>query len=114
MRDFKFKIKGKLISNNKRTSLNSVITKIQLPEIRGKSKLLLKVNTISKWFYQNAEIHFLVPHGLEQYDGGGWGTRDVTQGPFELFLSLGYYDIAKIILKKVFENQNIEGDWHQW
>ncbi len=32
--------------------------------------------------------HYLSPRGLEQYSGGGWGTRDVCQGPLEMLLAL--------------------------
>jgi hypothetical protein len=43
---------------------------------------------IAPWFAHNAWVHFLSPRGLEQYSGGGWGTRDVCQGPVELLLAL--------------------------
>ena len=33
-------------------------------------------------------IHLTVPHGLEQYTGAAWGTRDVCQGPVEFLLAL--------------------------
>ena len=39
------------------------------------------------WFIHNALVHYLSPRGLEQYSGGGWGTRDVCQGPVELLLA---------------------------
>ena len=32
------------------------------------------------WFQHNALVHRLSPRGLEQYSGGGWGSRDVCQG----------------------------------
>ena len=41
------------------------------------------------WYTQNALVHYLSPRGLEQYSGGGWGTRDVCQGPVEMLLALG-------------------------
>ncbi|MGH8258613.1 MAG: hypothetical protein ACREUG_02875, partial [Steroidobacteraceae bacterium] len=41
------------------------------------------------WLTHDALIHYLSPRGLEQYSGGGWGTRDVSQGPVELLLALG-------------------------
>jgi cellobiose phosphorylase len=43
---------------------------------------------ILPWFIQNALIHYLAPRGLEQYTGGGWGTRDISQGPVEMLLAL--------------------------
>ena len=43
---------------------------------------------ILPWFAHNAMIHYLAPRGLEQYSGGGWGTRDLSQGPVELLLAI--------------------------
>jgi ABC-type transport system involved in cytochrome c biogenesis ATPase subunit len=48
-----------------------------------------RLAAILPWFAHDAWIHHLAPRGLEQYSGGGWGTRDVCQGPVELLLSLG-------------------------
>ena len=69
---------------------------------------------ILPWFIHNALIHYLAPRGLEQYSGGGWGTRDVTQGPVELLLALGRPEPIRDILVRVFRNQNPDGDWPQW
>ena len=56
-----------------------------------------------------------MPHGLEQYSGGAWGTRDVCQGPIELFLALGHDEAAKDVLRRVFARQRrSDGDWPQW
>ncbi|MGE4320445.1 MAG: cellobiose phosphorylase [Acholeplasmataceae bacterium] len=74
-----------------------------------------KFNTIMYWYTHDALIHYQSPHGLEQFGGAAWGTRDVCQGPFEYFLSLGKYDEAKKILMDVYKHQFIEnGDWPQW
>ena len=69
---------------------------------------------ILPWFAQNALIHYLAPRGLEQYSGGGWGTRDVTQGPVEMLLALGRFEALRDLLMRVFKQQNIDGDWPQW
>ena len=69
---------------------------------------------ILPWFAHNALIHFLAPRGLEQYSGGGWGTRDVTQGPVELLLSIGQFVPIRDLLLRVFRQQNPDGDWPQW
>ncbi len=69
---------------------------------------------ILPWFAQNARIHYLTPHGLEQYGGAAWGTRDICQGPLEMLLSLGYYPQARDILRRIFSNQNADGNWPQW
>src|SRR5215831_15591912 len=66
------------------------------------------------WLVHDAWIHHLAPRGLEQYSGGGWGTRDVCQGPIELWLALGQIEPIRDILRRVFRNQNPDGDWPQW
>jgi cellobiose phosphorylase len=66
------------------------------------------------WFAHNAMIHYLAPRGLEQYAGGGWGTRDVTQGPAEMLLSLGQWEPVRDLLMRVYAAQNPDGDWPQW
>ncbi|MGB7916755.1 MAG: cellobiose phosphorylase, partial [Rhodomicrobium sp.] len=72
-------------------------------------------NTIFPWLAHNAIVHLTVPHGLEQYSGGAWGTRDVCQGPIELFLALGHDEAAKDVLRRVFARQRrSDGDWPQW
>jgi cellobiose phosphorylase len=66
------------------------------------------------WLAHDAWIHYLAPRGLEQYSGGGWGTRDVCQGPLEFLLSLGHTSPVRDLLMHVFRNQNEDGDWPQW
>lgn len=72
------------------------------------------ISEILPWFVQNAFIHYLSPRGLEQYSGGGWGTRDVVQGPLEMLLSYQHESAIADILRTVFRNQNPDGDWPQW
>lgn len=69
---------------------------------------------IVPWFTQNALVHYLAPRGLEQYSGGGWGTRDVCQGPVELLLALGQAAPIRDVLLRVMAMQNPDGDWPQW
>ena len=66
------------------------------------------------WLAHNALVHYLTPRGLEQFSGGGWGTRDVCQGPAELLLALGRFDALRDLLCRVFSAQNEDGDWPQW
>jgi cellobiose phosphorylase len=67
------------------------------------------------WLVHDAMVHLTVPHGLEQYTGGAWGTRDVCQGPMELLLALEHDEPAKEILRIVFAQQYVQrGDWPQW
>jgi cellobiose phosphorylase len=69
---------------------------------------------IIPWLASNALTHYLSPRGLEQYSGGGWGTRDVTQGPVEMLLALGRPEPVRDLLLRVFKQQNPDGDWPQW
>jgi 1,2-beta-oligoglucan phosphorylase len=78
------------------------------------SQHLARIADIIPWFAQNAFVHYLSPHGLEQYSGGGWGTRDVCQGPIELLLALGRVEPIRDLLLRVMSAQNADGDWPQW
>lgn len=67
------------------------------------------------WLAHDAMIHLTVPHGLEQYTGGAWGTRDVCQGALEFLLALEHDAAAKEVLRTVFAQQyEGRGDWPQW
>jgi cellobiose phosphorylase len=67
------------------------------------------------WYTHNALVHYASPHGLEQYNGAAWGTRDVCQGPFELFSALQMDAQLKRILLTVYGRQFLEtGDFPQW
>jgi 1,2-beta-oligoglucan phosphorylase len=72
------------------------------------------IREILPWFGMNALTHFLTPYGLEQFSGAAWGTRDVSQGPVDLLLTMGKYDEAKQVLHTIFSNQNPDGGWPQW
>jgi 1,2-beta-oligoglucan phosphorylase len=81
----------------------------------GDDPLMERLDDMMRWYVHNALIHYSAPHGLEQYNGAAWGTRDVTQGPFELMLALGRMDLARHILLTVFSRQFLEtGDFPQW
>ena len=66
------------------------------------------------WFGHDAAVHYQVPRGLEQFTGGGWGTRDVCQGPFGLLLATGEHAALRATLLQVFAGQADDGDWPQW
>jgi len=75
----------------------------------------LAVDTILPWLAHDGMIHLTAPHGLEQYTGGAWGTRDVCQGSIELLLTLEHDRPVKDILRILFAQQYEEsGDWPQW
>ena len=68
-----------------------------------------------RWYSHNALIHYASPHGLEQYSGAAWGTRDACQGPFEYFIAQQHHGLARSILLKTFGSQYQDtGDWPQW
>ena len=73
-----------------------------------------ELDLLVPWYAHDALIHFLVPHGLEQYSGAAWGTRDVCQGPFELALAGGRYDVARAIVLRVLAHQHTWGEFPQW
>jgi 1,2-beta-oligoglucan phosphorylase len=74
-----------------------------------------KLTDITFWYTHNALTHYSSPHGLEQYNGAAWGTRDVCQGPIEFFSATQNYEIVREILIKVYQHQFIDnGDFPQW
>ncbi len=75
---------------------------------------LAQLRDILPWYAHNALVHYLSPRGLEQYSGGGWGTRDVCQGPLEMLLALGQTAPVRDLLLRTFAAQNPDGDWPQW
>ena len=73
------------------------------------------LDAVLSWFAHDAMIHLTVPHGLEQFTGAAWGTRDVCQGPVEFLLALEHDEAVRQILRIVFAQQyRIRGDWPQW
>ncbi|PLR77046.1 cellobiose phosphorylase [Bacillus sp. V3-13] len=74
-----------------------------------------KINDLSWWYTHNMLVHYSVPHGLEQYGGAAWGTRDVCQGPSEYFLATQKYEAVRDIIKTVYAHQYADdGNWPQW
>jgi cellobiose phosphorylase len=72
------------------------------------------LSDIRAWFIHDATIHLSAPRGLEQYNGGAWGTRDVAQGPVELLLATGRYATCRKLLLRLYANQHPDGHWPQW
>ncbi len=87
---------------------------IEAPSTSPLAESAAALGEVFPWFVNNALVHFLSPRGLEQYSGGGWGTRDVCQGPVELWLALGRFEPVRDLLLRVFRQQNADGDWPQW
>ncbi|MGQ3055246.1 MAG: GH36-type glycosyl hydrolase domain-containing protein [Roseateles sp.] len=87
---------------------------LALPQWQLAHPALTQLRDILPWYAHNALVHYLSPRGLEQYSGGGWGTRDVCQGPLEMLLALGQTAPVRDLLLRVFSAQNPDGDWPQW
>ncbi|WP_454048653.1 hypothetical protein [Cellulomonas sp. Marseille-Q8402] len=75
---------------------------------------LAELETLLPWWANDARVHYLVPHGLEQYQGAAWGTRDVCQGPFELLLAAGRLDACRDVVLRVLGAQATDGTFPQW
>jgi cellobiose phosphorylase len=74
-----------------------------------------RLQEILPWFAHHAWIHFTAPHGLEQCDGGAYGTRDVSQGDLEWLLSVGAHDQARELLVLLFRHQFLsDGSFPQY
>jgi cellobiose phosphorylase len=83
--------------------------------ITGTGPEVAALDTVFPWLAHNAIAHLTVAHGLEQYTGAAWGTRDVCQGPVEFLLPLGHDEPVKEILRIVLaQQQESRGDWPQW
>ncbi len=84
-------------------------------KLSSSSKQVDKLNTLSWWYTHNMLVHYSVPHGLEQYGGAAWGTRDVCQGPTEYFLATQNYESVREIIQTVYSHQyGDDGSWPQW
>lgn len=89
----------------------------QIPEAAVGCSLWRQLGQLSEilpWYRHNALVHYLSPRGLEQFTGGGWGTRDVCQGPLEMLLALDQPAPVRDLLCRVFSAQDAGGDWPQW
>jgi cellobiose phosphorylase len=82
--------------------------------LKGDQKDIAAIREILPWYGMNALTHFLTPYGLEQFSGAAWGTRDISQGPFDMLLCMEKYEEAKQVLRIIFSNQNPDGSWSQW
>jgi cellobiose phosphorylase len=82
--------------------------------LKGDHGDIAAIREIMPWYGMNALTHYLTPYGLEQFSGAAWGTRDISQGPFDLLLCMEKYKEARQILRIIFSNQNPDGGWPQW
>ncbi|MFD2614915.1 GH36-type glycosyl hydrolase domain-containing protein [Paenibacillus gansuensis] len=95
-----------------------VMNGFRLSAGEGQQKLgaeMFKMNTLAWWYTHNMLVHYSSPHGLEQYGGAAWGTRDVCQGPAEYFLATQRYGSVREIIAAVYSAQYEDtGNWPQW
>lgn len=98
-----------------RDYFRKVMNGFQLSYSGKATESLNKVNALAWWYTHNMLVHYSVPHGLEQYGGAAWGTRDVCQGPTEYFMATQKYDQVREIIKTVYAHQyEDDGNWPQW
>lgn len=88
--------------------------RVEAPAGSALAARLARLQELMPWLRQNALVHYLAPRGLEQFSGGGWGTRDVCQGPVELLLAQGHSTPVRELLLRVMKAQRSDGDWPQW
>jgi len=115
------RIRGHLIPEGTQTPLRVQSGESLIPGLKmisaaanPLSEQIARIADIVPWYTHNALVHYLSPRGLEQYSGGGWGTRDVCQGPVEMLLALGRVVPIRNLLMRVMAAQNADGDWPQW
>jgi cellobiose phosphorylase len=116
-----FTIRGRLIAEASQSPLRLAPDQRLIPRVSMTAAAagtgagqLARMAEMLPWYTHNALVHYLSPRGLEQYSGGGWGTRDVCQGPVEMLLALGQLPPIRDILLRVMRMQNPDGDWPQW
>lgn len=99
----------------KSTEKSSWLDDAQKIDLIHEHHAVMRMNHILPWFAHNGMIHLTVPHGIEQYNGGAWGTRDVTQGSVEMLLALGRHASCREIILLTYRHQFIgENNWPQW
>ena len=115
------RIRGELIAAEPEAPLRVATDEELIPRLSlhvnstsPRCEQLTRLADITPWFTHNALVHYLAPRGLEQYSGGGWGTRDVCQGPVEMLLALDRVPPIRDLLLRVMSTQNADGDWPQW
>ena len=110
-------IRGYLVPESGPPPLRAAAGVPLIPEVSlvaPSADAVARLAEIIPWLTHNAFVHYLAPRGLEQYSGGGWGTRDVCQGPVEMLLALGAVEPIRDLLLRLMKEQNPDGDWPQW
>ena len=111
---FGLRIEGRLVAQAAPPALPLGAPRWQAPAGSALAGASQRLQDIAPWYLHNALVHYLSPRGLEQFSGGGWGTRDVCQGPLEMLLALDQPAPVRDLLLRVFAAQDAGGDWPQW
>ncbi len=111
---FGLRVEGRLVVQAAPAALPLVAPHWQAPTGSTLAGASQRLHDIAPWYLHNALVHYLSPRGLEQFSGGGWGTRDVCQGPLEMLLALDEPAPVRDLLCRVFSAQDAGGDWPQW
>ena len=115
VKSFEIEIEGHSRLASESTERASWLADAQKLELTHEHHAVTRMNRILPWFIHNGMIHLTVPHGIEQYNGGAWGTRDVTQGSVEMLLALGRHESCREIILLTYRHQFIgENNWPQW
>ncbi|MCK9166513.1 MAG: hypothetical protein M0O92_04005 [Acholeplasmataceae bacterium] len=105
----------KIDYENEKLKYENFLKKLINLELKSDDEEIIRFKKLLYWYTHNALIHYASPHGLEQTSGAAWGTRDILQGPVELFTALRRFDIVRDILLKVYSRQFKEtASWPQW
>ena len=108
------RLTGRMVNGPPAPRAEAPLPQWTLPAGSSAAPALQRLRDILPWYLHNALVHFLSPRGLEQFSGGGWGTRDVCQGPLEMLLALDRPAPVRDLLRRVFAAQDVSGDWPQW
>lgn len=111
---FGLRLYGRLLADAAGPADDAALPAWTLPASSPQAAAAARLADILPWYRHNALIHYLSPRGLEQFSGGGWGVRDVCQGPLEMLLALDRPAPVRDLLARVFAAQNADGDWPQW
>ncbi len=111
---FGLRLEGRLVEQASPPALPLKAPHWQAPADSTLAEASQRLQDIAPWYLHNALVHYLSPRGLEQFSGGGWGTRDVCQGPLEMLLALDEPAPVRDLLCRVFSAQDASGDWPQW
>jgi cellobiose phosphorylase len=111
---FGLELRGRLVPDVHAASAPPPLPRLEAPGEGAPAAEVRRLAEMLPWLLDDAQVHHLSPRGLEQYSGGGWGTRDVCQGPLEMLLALDCPEAARDLLLRVFAAQDEQGDWPQW